>query len=379
MYGIRLSQLLVKPVADSPSGGCPAGRATLAQGVVSTPFFAGWLRRRLLHLHAGYMAYAILRTTKLKSAGEIAGSLAHTYRTRATPNADPARLDLNEHHDPATAPDKIREAIYSRLPKKRRSDSVLCLEYFIGASPEYFSDNQDGADYFAAALEWLRERHGAENLVAWSIHRDETSPHLVAYVVPMLDGKLNAKHFLGGKAKLSAMQTDFAARAGAPHGLERGIEGSKAKHTTIRQYYAALERGEVTHGHLKAKTLAPRKDETPEQVAERITGAIHRHYDPALRQAAAAALAKKRAHEMAATAKAKDAEVRTLRQRLSEALENLRTLRATFVDGLTGGQQFELADLAAMFRESNPAHPVTPVASVRQPRKAMPTGESFEP
>ena len=43
------------------------------------------------------MAYAIYRTAKLGSFGEIGGSLSHTYRTRPTPNADESRIHLNEH------------------------------------------------------------------------------------------------------------------------------------------------------------------------------------------------------------------------------------------------------------------------------------------
>ena len=149
------------------------------------------------------MAYAILRTQKLKTMGNIGGSLAHNYRTRETPNAVPERLHLNKH-DMASA-DEVKAAIVARLPEKRRSDSVLCIEYFIGASPDYFTGNDPkGERYFATAVEWLKQRHGAENVVATSVHHDETSPHLVAYVVPLdQDGKLNAKSFLGGRAKLA--------------------------------------------------------------------------------------------------------------------------------------------------------------------------------
>lgn len=128
---------------------------------------------------------------------------------------------------------------------KRRSDAVLCVEYFIGASPDYFDGSDPkGERYFATAVEWLKELHGAENVVATTVHHDETSPHLVAYVVPLdQDGKLNAKSFLGGKAKLTAMQTDFA-KAVKRHGLERGIEGSKAQHQSIRDYYAKVNQAE---------------------------------------------------------------------------------------------------------------------------------------
>lgn len=186
------------------------------------------------------MSYAILRTAKLKTMGEIGGSLAHNYRTRDTPNADPERTPDNEHLGGET-PQVVLQAIRERLPEKRRSDAVLCVEYLITASPEHFQGGQDGAAYFASAVEWLKDKHGAANVVATSIHKDETSPHLVAYVVPLDDlGKLNAKQYLGGKAKLSAMQTDFAEQVGRKHGLERGLEGSRATHTSIREYYGRV-------------------------------------------------------------------------------------------------------------------------------------------
>ena len=47
---------------------------------------------------------------------------------------------------------------------------------------------------------------------------------------------------LGAKA-LRDMQTDFAQQVGQQHGLERGLEGSKSRHTTIQAYYGRVERG----------------------------------------------------------------------------------------------------------------------------------------
>lgn len=327
------------------------------------------------------MAYAILRTTKLKSRGEIAGSLSHTHRTRLTPNADPDRAHLNEHHGPGD-PAEILATIRARLPRKRRKDAVLCLEYFVGASPEWFTDDQDGAGYFAAAVDWLKHKHGAGNVIAWSVHRDETSPHLVAYVLPFdKAGKLNAKAFTGGKAKLSAMQTHFAATVGAPFGLLRGIEGSKAKHTSVASFYAGLGRAERKQGTITPAMLAPRTikrgllldtRETPEQVAGRLTRAMRRHYGPAVQRAELADQERKRAEELAATAQAKAAEVDRLRALLRREREELAALRALYLDGLTPAQQLDLADLSAITRERNaPATTSLKPAPHRKPAEAL--------
>jgi Plasmid recombination enzyme. len=47
--------------------------------------------------------------------------------------------------------------------------------------------------------------------------------------------------FLGGRKLLSDMQTDFANRV-SHIGLERGIEGSRAKHTKIKEHYAEIQK-----------------------------------------------------------------------------------------------------------------------------------------
>ena len=186
------------------------------------------------------MAFAILRAEKLKTMGNIGGSLAHNYRSIETPNADPSKTPGNFHSLPNA--EDVKNAISERLPDKRRSDAVLCVEYMITASPEWQGWNDDRQnEYFKQAVEWLEQRHGKHNVVATSIHRDETTPHLVAYVVPLDQetGKLNAKKFLGGKAKLAEMQSSFSNHV-KNLGLKRGIEGSKAKHTRIKDYYAKV-------------------------------------------------------------------------------------------------------------------------------------------
>lgn len=189
----------------------------------------------------GVMAYAILRTAKLKSFGEIGGSLSHNYRTRPTPNADSTRTPDNHHS--VSKRDLVMDGIKQRLPEKTRSNAVLCVEYLITASPEWsgWQDQKQEADFFKRSLEWLEHKHGKENVIATSIHRDETTPHLVAYVVPIdQKGKLNAREFLGGRAKLSKMQTDFHSKV-KDLGLERGLEGSKAEHKTVKEFYAELQ------------------------------------------------------------------------------------------------------------------------------------------
>lgn len=184
------------------------------------------------------MSFAILRLQKLKSFADVGGSLSHNYRNRETLNADDARTHLNEHE--LDTNEKCMTAIRDRIPEKRRKDAVLCIEHLITASPEWDGwGTEKETAFFEKSKKWLEEKYGKNNVVSTTIHRDETTPHLVAYVVPLDEesGRLNAKKYIGGsRHTLSQMQTDFAVEVKAL-GLERGIQGSKAKHTSIKEYY----------------------------------------------------------------------------------------------------------------------------------------------
>ena len=130
-----------------------------------------------------------------------------------------------------------------RLPEKVRKNAVLALEYLITASPEVMAaKNRSEQDrYLHDSLDWLREKHGADNVFCAAVHRDETTPHLVAYVMPKDEsGKLNCRKFLGERGALREMQSDFADRVGKQHGLNRGIQGSKAKHERVSRFYGLI-------------------------------------------------------------------------------------------------------------------------------------------
>ena len=67
---------------------------------------------------------------------------------------------------------------------------------------------------------------------------------MYAYVVPRdpESGRLNAKKVVGRCAGAPGHADRVCQDVGQQHGLERGIEGSKAKHTTIKQHYAAISK-----------------------------------------------------------------------------------------------------------------------------------------
>ncbi len=191
------------------------------------------------------MTFAILRSKKLKSFGSVARSARHTFREQLTPNANPSHLSRNRTVG-ANGVEQVLEALKSRLPEKRRSDAVLCIEYLVTASPEVFKRHGGhlddlGGGYFSDALTWLKHRHGADNVISSTVHLDESTPHLVAFVVPRTkDGRLSCRDFLGGPVKLREMQDSFHAACGVKRGLERGVRGSKAKHEDVAAFYATL-------------------------------------------------------------------------------------------------------------------------------------------
>jgi hypothetical protein len=193
------------------------------------------------------MGFVVLRTQKLKSGAAIHRSMKHAFRTQTTPNADPTRTADNTHIGAQTVTEGLAN-FNARLAnqEKVRKNAVLAIEYLISGSPDDIKgktrEQQDA--YFRDALKWLEDKHGKVNVVYAGIHRDETTPHMYAYVVPFDQrGKLNCRSFLGGAKALTQMQTDFAKDVGQAHGLERGIEGSRARHTTVKQYYARASAG----------------------------------------------------------------------------------------------------------------------------------------
>lgn len=279
------------------------------------------------------MPKVILRTVKLKTMGNLGASLSHTYRTRETFNADSKRFEQNTLE---RSPGDVLADLKSKLPENRRKDAVIAIEYMVSASPEWFEGKtrQQQDAYFELTRQWLIEKHGQSNVLDFSIHRDESSPHAIAYVIPLDDGRLNAKKWLGGRTTLSKMQTDFAERVGKPHGLERGIEGSKAKHITVKEFYAALNAEPVQPVNIRPKETEPQmlkkgiftsSFESPTMVANRLTDKVQRHYSSALKQAQDATYSRRRELEWKDTAQGVDAQ----RQHV---LERFKTLSHEFAD-----------------------------------------------
>lgn len=186
--------------------------------------------------------FAILRTEKLNNFGSIGGSLSHTFRDRYTSNADPARREKNKILIGPKSADEVLSKIKKRLSEikgSERKNGVKCIEVLMSFSPEMKSKIK-GIDWSKDNIKFLKEHFGSDNLISCSIHLDEKTPHLVAYIIPEKDGKMNCRAILGGRQKLSELQSKYS-KSMEKHGLRRGIEGSIAKHQSIKKYYSQIE------------------------------------------------------------------------------------------------------------------------------------------
>lgn len=193
--------------------------------------------------------YVILRHEKHSTMGTIGAAASHTMRTRSTPNAapGPAPEVWIGSRDPAAD-------VAAMLPEKRRKNAVLAIECLVTASPGFFKQQPEKQwrKYLRDQVEMLQSYYGPANVVSAVLHLDETTPHLAVMIVPLIDGKLNARAFVGGREACRTLQ-DLAGGVGKTYGLSRGKPGSQADHTAVRQWYS---------------DLAPRADAARESIAK---------------------------------------------------------------------------------------------------------------
>ena len=80
------------------------------------------------------------------------------------------------------------------------------------------------------AVKFLEDPRSGGKVAKAMLHMDERTPHVQAHKVPIdPQGKLNAKHYFGGRGKMVAVQ-DLYHEYMEPLGLERGQRGSRATH-----------------------------------------------------------------------------------------------------------------------------------------------------
>ena len=291
--------------------------------------------------------YAIMRTEKHHTMGEIAAMGKHNERTRDTPNADPARMGENVRligsgDWVADAQARLTEATNPHF----RPDAIRGVEVFMGVSPA-FTDTATEADWHAwveRSMGWLTDTfRDPRNVVAAVWHRDELTPHIQALVVPLREdnARLSYEHYLGGsKYRLSELQTSYA-EAVRDLGLERGVQGSQANHQDVQRWYAKITEPtpapEIVRRDLDVEkpnrlTLDPERwaMEQREKVVERIAPTL----DAALVKAA---------HYEEQAAKA-EANVVVLQQRARAVERERDTLQRDYTALVAQARQLDLRD-----------------------------------
>lgn len=242
------------------------------------------------------MGYFSLDIKKVKGTSDTTQS-DHIERKIIPKNADPTRTHLNrvlvEYPDGVHGRD---EAIAHRLNtadirRKITHDQVRVVRVVLSGTHEDMMNIQEKGEldeWCNDSIQWLQATFGKDNVVAAHLHMDEKTPHIHAAVVPIVTGERRKakKEQADGKRKyrkktnsvrlcaddLFNRQTlvayhDNYARVMAKYGLQRGVRGSEARHTTTMQYYRDLKRkNEVLE--TETRLLQEKKAEAQEELKQ---------------------------------------------------------------------------------------------------------------
>lgn len=217
------------------------------------------------------MGYISIQINKAKGSADT-GASDHIERKTIPKNADPTRTHLNR--ELVEFPDGVSdrtEAISHRIrtagiKRKITPDQVRAIRIVLSGTHEDMMKIQDEDrldEWCDDNLQWLHRTFGKENTVSAVLHMDEHTPHIHATVVPIVTGerrKAKKKQTDGKRSYRKKANTvrlcaddvltreklvtyhDSYAKAMEKYGLQRGVRGSEARHTTTAQYYRDLKR-----------------------------------------------------------------------------------------------------------------------------------------
>lgn len=163
------------------------------------------------------------------------------------PQIDSSKTKYNYHmHSPDGTYTEFINRRITELNLSPRKDAVVMNSFVVGADKAFFDglsklsqlSQLSQYNFFSDCTKFFEERYGTENVISAVIHMDETTPHMHLNLVPITsDGRLCSKD-LFDKPKLRQLQTDFYNAVGKKYGLERGKEGSQAKHLSSAEFKA---------------------------------------------------------------------------------------------------------------------------------------------
>ena len=160
----------------------------------------------------------------------------------SNPQIDSSRTHLNYHIIyPMKSYMEIINARLSELELKRkiRSDAILMNSFIVTSDGEFFNDLHpwDQREFFRDCAEFFSNKYGEENMISAVIHMDETTPHMHLNFIPVNERRLSSKS-LFDRQKLAQLQTQLHESIGKKWGLQRGKEGSQAKHLSTAEFKA---------------------------------------------------------------------------------------------------------------------------------------------
>ena len=186
---------------------------------------------------------------KIKSLGALNGAYVHNETVEGRAQAPNVNLDEGFHsllNSSLTYEEKWRERITEaemRSHKKItiRKDAVYAIECVFGLSNDVKMDkNFDFEAWEQQSFKWCEEQFGRDNIIGFTVHYDENTPHIHAVITPVTgDNRLSQKEFIGGPGRLHWLQSSYA-KALDNLGLRRGIINSKSKHQDIQRLYNVL-------------------------------------------------------------------------------------------------------------------------------------------
>jgi len=187
-------------------------------------------------------AKLVFKFSKVKSRSGVRALLAHNLRIDKPKNADPSKEKLNFY--PKRTGKHINNTMMDMQRNlkghKPRKNAVHAHEYVISGSHEHMKamTTDECYEFFKDAIRFFREMYGKESMMIPVAHFDEKTPHLHLIIQPLINGKLNGKHFTGGsKATMAKLRTKFHKEVAAKYGLTRGEPKTKIKHKELDEYY----------------------------------------------------------------------------------------------------------------------------------------------
>lgn len=190
------------------------------------------------------MSMLVARMQKMK-AGNLSGIERHNkriFKNHSNPDIDSERS--NQNYDLINRDGKCKDVVKKIIDLQKiseratRKDAVLVSEWIITSDQPFFKDmNPEERDrLFQEATDWFKERYGEQNMAYALVHLDETTPLMHLGVVPMRDGKLQAKNVFN-REELRKIQEELPNHLrDKGFDIERGTEKSEKKHLSIPEY-----------------------------------------------------------------------------------------------------------------------------------------------